>query len=140
MTQEQRDNLQKLADFIRAIPQERFDMEAFRSKHEDNFTHECNTIGCVLGYSPQVLYDDFKDVPKLFDSSIDYEGISIEKLGIDPLESEWNWMFGPDWNEVDNSPTGAADRIEWFLKHGVPENWEEQMKGKAPLCYITHQL
>lgn len=134
MTQEQRNNLKKLADFIRTVPQEKFSMFAYRGD-EDEFTHECNTIGCALGYAPQVLYDNLQDVPKYPDSRIRFEKISDEKLGIISFSYAFAWMFSLRWTGVDNTPTGAADRIEWFLNHGLPGNWHEQMMGDAPLCY-----
>lgn len=137
MTQEQRDNLQKLADFIRTVPQEKFSMYKYRDYGEQR-THECKTIGCSLGYAPQVLYDNYNDVPKYIDLIIDFDKISIDMFGIESFEREWTWMFGLKWIRVDNTPTGAADRIEWFLKHGLPENWEEQMQGDAPLCYVIN--
>jgi len=40
------------------------------------------------------------------------------------------------WKFIDNTSKGAAQRIRYFLEYGLPENWKEQMTGKAPLSYL----
>ena len=56
--------------------------------------------------------------------------------GTDYCDSaEWQWLFCAPWTKIDNTPEGAALRIEWLLKNGLPENWQEQMCGLDPLCY-----
>ncbi len=47
----------------------------------------------------------------------------------------WSWCFSPVWQRVDNTPEGAARRIEWLVEHGLPKNWDEQKYGNAPLIY-----
>jgi hypothetical protein len=46
------------------------------------------------------------------------------------------YLFGSDWVHEDNTPTGAAKRIRYFVANGLPENWKDQMSGKAPLSYL----
>ena len=54
---------------------------------------------------------------------------------IQPFSKEWDWCFSSRWADIDNTPTGAALRIEWLLNHGLPKDWRKQMVGEAPLCY-----
>lgn len=49
--------------------------------------------------------------------------------------SPWDWCFGSMWSDVDNTVHGAADRIEYMMTHGVPDNGDEQRYGEAPLSY-----
>lgn len=51
-------------------------------------------------------------------------------MGLEDMSVEWNWLFGSEWEDVDNTPKGAAKRIRIFLESGVPEaflegNWED---------------
>ena len=56
-------------------------------------------------------------------------------FGIEFGTDKWDWCFSGLWHKTDNTPEGAADRIEWVLENGLPDNWLEQMCGKDPLCY-----
>jgi hypothetical protein len=129
-----RENLQKMADHIRTIPQEVFAMNYYRSNTTiDQRDTECNSVGCVIGHSITLAPNMVVRYP---DQSIDFEEWSEEFTGIESSNNEWDWLFSSGWHGVDNSPEGAALRIEWFLKNGLPEDWNEQMQGEAPLCYI----
>jgi hypothetical protein len=126
-----RDNLQRMADFIRTIPQEAFDMGAFRKGQK--ITPECDSVGCVIGHCT-VLDPNPDEIPRWHDGGmIEYDEWSLNFTGLDV---EWDWCFNSDWTLADNSPKGAALRIEWLLNHGLPEDWREQMIGEAPPCYL----
>lgn len=49
--------------------------------------------------------------------------------------SQWDWVFGSYWVKTDNSMEGAIARARYYNEHGLPENWNEQIHGTAPLCY-----
>lgn len=132
-----RKNLQKMADYIRTIPQEKFNMRFFR-RHEE-VSHECGSVGCVLGHCTVL---DKKPLPMLAQivswnsrRLIDFVSWGESFTGISKRTGEWQWCFAGEWSEVDNTPEGAARRIEWLLEHGLPKDWDYQMCQITPLCY-----
>lgn len=127
-----RTNLKKLAKHLKKVPQHKFTMSDFRTEN-DYFQNECKTAACAAGYIPEIA-PDF--VIRFFDSKrIDFGETAVSFTGINISDRAWDWLFRGDWSESDNTPTGAALRIEWLLKNGVPDNWYSQMTGNAPLCY-----
>lgn len=125
-----KENLQKMADHIRTIPQDRFDMKRFRDV--DYAIVECKSVGCVIGHCVHLA-------PELITrgkfGSIDFSDWS--SLFTDTNLDESDWCFSSGWVNTDNTPSGAADRIEWLINNGLPENWKDQIWGDAPLCYKT---
>lgn len=128
VTEQQRKNLKQLADFLEKLPSEgKFDMGLFHSeRHEATVIHNCNTSACAVGWGPTAGIE-----PKALE---DWESYS-DRVFVDIESGDWDWLFDDRWEEVDNTPTGAAERIKYSLKHGVPENWYDQMTGEADLCY-----
>ena len=117
-----------MAAHMRTIPQEMFDIISFRKGQE--VTPECDSIGCTIGICTVL---DSKPLPMKSYGAIDFHTWSIGFTGID--DDERDWCFAPDWIDADNTPLGAALRIEWLLDHGLPEDMDSQINGKAPLCY-----
>jgi hypothetical protein len=126
-----RKNLQRMAEYIRSIPQNRFDMSVFREDDKDN-GHECQSVGCAIGHCTAL---DTRPLPKDLGNSILYNTWLHGFTGIEMYTEEYYWCFGQYWDLTDNTPEGAALRIEWMLKNGVPPNYIMQMRGKAKLCY-----
>jgi hypothetical protein len=126
-----RENLQRMADYIRTVPQSEFTMSTFRVNPND-IGHQCNTVGCVVGHctildkNPLPIYSDTGE--------INFYLWSEQFTGLEELFM-WDWCFSSRWCVVDNTTNGAALRIKWLLKNGLPENWFDQMEGEAPLCY-----
>ena len=120
-----------MADYIETIPQEKFDMERLRTG--ESLNHECNSIGCVLGHCTIL---DKNPLPMVDGIYINFDSWSFDFTGLDPSSDEWYYLFGCQWFAVDNTPTGAAKRIRHLLKNGRPEDWQEQMEGKATLSYL----
>jgi hypothetical protein len=131
-----RENLQRMADYIRTIPQEKFDMSVFRDGN-DAFSSECKTVGCAVGHC--TILDD-RPLPITLNGEINYLNWSMEFTGLDTGPGcgnpEWQWCFSPYWVITDNTPEGAARRIEWLLANGLPDNSSEQEYGEEPLCYM----
>jgi hypothetical protein len=126
-------NLKRMANYIKTIPQKSFNMKIYRNGSE-SYTVECNSIGCVIGHC--VILDKSKTIPRFTVSGdINFEDWSVRFTGLNYFSNEWDWCFNSDWSEVDNTPIGASKRIEWMLKNGVPNNWEDQLTGNAELCY-----
>jgi len=73
-----RSNLQLMADHIKTIPQEMFNMEEFR--HIDKCEEiKCNSVGCVIGHCVQ-LDPDPENIPKTMLM------ILIFMIGVDNLQ------------------------------------------------------
>jgi|APGre2960657404_1045060.scaffolds.fasta_scaffold09785_5 hypothetical protein len=123
-----RENLQRMADYIRTIPQAMFSMRSYR--FADETTKECGSIGCVIGHCTVL---DTNPLPTKPNGSINFNKWS--DCFTETNTEQWLWCFGASWCSSDNTPDGAADRIEWLLKNGLPDDWEEQLMGKFPLCY-----
>ena len=87
----------------------------------------CGSVGCVIGHMTYAGFEKFENEKWL--------KYSERIFGINSPSKEWSWCFCGYWSSTDNTPEGAAGRIEWMLEHGVPDNWIDQMHGIAPLCY-----
>lgn len=138
-------NLRKMAKFILTIPEPKFDMSRFRAKpsrkggilflDDSEFTHECETIGCVLGHCTALDTEKNLNQYKSAYCGFEYGAWSEEFTGIPVLSNDWDWCFSGVWVSVDNTREGASKRILYYLKNGLPRNWEEQMDGSTPLIY-----
>jgi len=131
-----RDNLQLMANHLKnnVIP-ENFEMDQYRA-NGDYINPVCGSVGCTVG-NCTVL--DTENVMNNFinsDGRIDFTAWSIDFTGIYGGDHEYDWCFHDQWTFIDNTPTGAALRIEWLLNNGLPENWHCQMYGKEKLCYM----
>lgn len=143
-----KENLTLLAHNLMCIPQELFDMHAFRRNMEGEATTfksptDCGTIGCALGWAPLVeglgpTTDELR-----FDDGLCWSAYARRVFGLNPWghpdgedfrPMDWSWCFA-DWADADNTPMGAAIRILWLCEFGLPEDWRGQMIGEAPLCY-----
>ena len=130
-----RENLQKLADGLRGPLVVEFDMGLFFSgdlaERDVTVVSGCGTAACALGHATYLV-----EPKALGEPFISY---SRRVFGVEHAAAEignaWDWLFSPDWDETDNTPVGAADRIEWLLRNGLPDNADEQSQGLAPLCY-----
>ena len=118
MTKHQR-NLRLLADHIDNVDQENFSMETYGIYRG----HNCETVACALGHAPYVhglgtVDDDHNN------SILNWEKYSKRVFGLDYTDEEWLWCFSCSWESYDNTPKGAAKRIRYMLKHGVPEGFD----------------
>ncbi len=119
-----RENLQRMADYIRTIPAENFDMYVYREgDHSIQYlSPECKTVGCVIGHCTIL---DVENLPRNGDGSgsILFATWSETFTGLEVCSKEWDWCFSYSWSTVDNSPEGAARRIEYLLEKGVPSGF-----------------
>jgi hypothetical protein len=129
-----RENLNKLADYLlRGELKAEFDMEYFDETRKNSQTDgqqiretsDCGSVGCAVGHGP------FAGIPK--HKSESWTGYEIRVFDTDM--DEFEWLFEKTWAAMDNTPEGAGLRIKHLLKHGLPEDWEEQMNGEKPLTY-----
>ena len=131
-----RENLQLMADHLEtSVIPENFHMGQYRGFY-DFSNPVCGSVGCTVG-TCSVL--DANNVITNFtypNGQIDFLAWSEDFTGLLGVEDEWSWCFGSTWSKTDNTPAGAALRIEWLLKYGLPENWYYQMYGVKKLCYM----
>lgn len=73
-----------------------------------------------------------------FDGTIEtLEGLTPAQVYENKKRSEvWDFLFCGRWDNVDNTPKGAAKRIHYFLTNGLPENADQQRYGQAELSYM----
>ena len=129
-------NLQLMADHLKNnVKQDNFHMGRYRG--DDDFSNPvCGSVGCTVG-TCSVL--DANNVITNFtnpDGEIEFLDWSEDFTGLLGGEEEWDWCFASDWKTTDNTPIGAALRIEWLLNHGLPENCKNQMYDDDELCYM----
>lgn len=137
-------NMKKLAAYLKRLPAnyKHFNMASYlncpnegiiweggpvRALHEINV---CGSAACALGHGPSagiapVQHDD---------TWTDYLEQHFLERGADT--SEWDWCFSDDWRHIDNTPKGAGLRIEYMLKHSVPDNLYDQINGYVELAYL----
>lgn len=126
-----------MADYIEKVPQEMFDMADFRQDGRDDINPpDCNSVGCVIGHCARL------DAARVSEEYADWQigGINFTPwsyafTGLE-WDSEWQYLFGSPWKYGDNTSTGAAKRIRYFVENGLPEDWREQMYGHSKLSYV----
>lgn len=131
-------NVRKHIEFLRANSDLGFNMGAYSpisKRKAENPKEICGTVSSSLGWAPMwsgVKGYDFHNNGGWFD----YDPYSVRVFG-HMSGDVWNWFFGVDWMHADNTIEGAWLRMEWYLAHGLPDDWWGQMMGEAPLCYQT---
>lgn len=120
-----------MADHIETIPQEMFDMYC-EFRRGNCFSNDCYSVGDIIGHCTAL---DNEPLPRLEDGNIDFFEWAERFTGIEFLSDEWLFLFSFIWSYVDNTPTGAAKRIRYFVENGLPNNWLYIMYGQDPLPY-----
>lgn len=117
-------NLLQLATFLDTVPKHKFDMWTFRTKGSSDLSlakvrddHVCGTAGCAVGYGPQAGFPILR-------TDLDWLSYSERVFGVEWEGDDWDFLFGAEWKDIDNTPTGAAKRIRFYIKNGLPESWE----------------
>lgn len=122
-------NLSILADHLNTVKQFKFHMGAFMLDDDrcevNPSRHDCGTVACAIGHGPWAGLPVEND-RSWFDYSERVFGIS---------NWAWNWCFAADWRGVDNTPAGAAKRILHLIKHGLPDDFFSQMRGRSPYIF-----
>lgn len=125
------ENLVWMVGYLETIPQSNFSLLYFRRGQD--YDLKCDSVGCAIGHC--VVLDENKNVPRNRMGNIMYAKWSEKFTGIDANSSMWDWCFSSIWVTTDNTVKGVCDRIMWLISFGLPDNWKEQMYGKAELCY-----
>lgn len=80
--------------------------------------YECGTVACAVGHGPGAGIAPMAD-------DCTWQRYAARVFGADRLMDDivHGWCFDGAWTVLDNSPTGAAQRIVYMLQHGVPEDF-----------------
>ena len=123
-----KENLLKLAKFLDGLPEdyEHFDMSKWLASDtnelcpdeiEDVDIKACGYAACAIGHAPQAL----KLTPEETWKCATWNAFIHHYFDIAWIEEQF--MFGVDWQDVDNTPKGVAKRIRYFLENGVPDSF-----------------
>ncbi len=111
-------NLRRLAAYLRGPLRARFDMGTFAAEGWDNAeAYKCGSVGCAIGHGPHA------GIPKV--RGVTWETYSVNVFGLEYVSKMWNWCFSCEWDTYDNTPDGAASRIEWLLD-GKPIDFDRK--------------
>ena len=135
------ENFLKLATKLDTVPQEEFHMEIYRGilsksgvplHRRFRSPSDCGTVGCALGHAP--LTPGLETIPLDFPihyilgepqgRQLEWDSYALRIFGISPESDAGAFIFSSGWTPVDNTPQGAAARIRYLLKHGLPEGWD----------------
>ena len=114
-------NLAKLRDKLATVDRDLFCMKYFRAKG-DQYHNEpsCGTTACALGWAPTIPGMGWEFATG--DKAAAWNNYSRSVMGIDPHGEEghniWDFLFAFEWSRYDNSPLGAAKRIQYVLNGG----------------------
>jgi hypothetical protein len=133
-------NLRALAKFLRELADPaRFDMAFFMVNHDvreyepkqaKQHQNECGTVACAVGHAPRLF--------PVIETDQTWGDYSERVFGVRVGSSTWTFMFGGAWSKVDNTPLGAAKRIEYVLRGGdIPDSHtlSEMQAGRIHICY-----
>jgi len=131
-----RDNLEKLASYLEALPVDynHFHMNVYLV--DDEFYHNhadeaplagtCGTVACAVGHGPAAGIAPLGCLEWWSDYA---------RRVFDLTHREHYWCFDGNWSQVDNTPHGAAKRIRHMLEHGAPFDLVDQLAGDAPYLF-----
>lgn len=127
-----------MADYIRTIPQELFNMEFFRKDNQKD-EPECKTIGCVAGHCTTIFPEIALNTKYEESDRIDFVKFSYDVLDIKEnykTNDLWAWIYGFKWTYHDNTPEGAARRIEYAIHNGIPDDFEMVADSEHMSYYV----
>lgn len=144
-TEPKKNNLIKLANYLMALPDdyENFEMSKFCAPsitysphHYDPQTSvkevKCGAVACAVGHAPSAGIGKYSRLN-------DWDEFSTKFL-IATGSEDWEWCFSGAWADTDNTPKGAALRINYLLEKGLPNNIYEQMNGWSDLSYKVGEV
>ena len=117
-----KENLLQAEKFVRDIPGWLFDMEVYRESESNSVN--CNTVGCALGHLT-ALFPELVEYTK--DGDIKYWEIPYSFFGMED-DKAINYCFASEWDKIDNTQTGCADRIRLVADYGeaaARELWKQ---------------
>lgn len=85
----------------------------------------CETSACALGHAPSIS-DTFSPI-----NNEDWEEYCSRIFSIRPHNTLWSWLFNADWDNFDNTPTGAALRIYYYLDFDFPDEYRNVVSSMS---------
>lgn len=135
LTRSQRKNLAKLADYLESLPEDyaHFDMSGYldgaspeaavQYARKNGGVASCGTVACALGHGPAagVLFRPGEILPPEDDAPAEPDWDTYGDRFV-PAEdcAAWSWLFSGSWSWSDGHHWGAAARIRFILKQGMP--------------------
>ena len=122
----ERANFRTLAEGLLSLPEidSRFSMGSYHETYGDPYenrvgvAHPCLTSACAIGYAPQ-----FGIPPGVADRCwVSY----CENHFCETGSPEFAWCFDGFWQDYENSPHQAAQRILTMLDKGIPDGIEQE--------------
>ena len=125
-----RENTAKLAAYLAALPEgyRDFHMETWARTNRSqgdilypkqvydralNADTQCGTVACACGHGPMAGIK-----PRPHDTGW---GTYSDQFTCGSVHA-MTFFFAGDWSAFDNTPQGAAKRMEYALQHGIPES------------------
>ena len=141
------ERLGKLANFLRKVPDENFNLKSWRSSidpyeegiddqtatDEDLLGHVCGTTGCAVGWAcalPEfnkqgLIWDDYGPLFESNDLVEEWDDATPTYIGWDAVDKffditlyQSNYLFSDIRYDDNATPTMVADRIDNFIKDG----------------------
>jgi hypothetical protein len=122
---EHRVNLEKLANYLDSLPEdyEHFDMRTFLTHQGEcdidpdvalmageDYLDNCGTVACAVGHGPAAgIPMNESEAPG------GWEMYARRVFGTPFFSGKFDYLFGPSWESIDNTPRGAAARIRLVL-------------------------
>ena len=127
-----------MVENLKTIDSRKFDMSTYNSKLAKSLSFtvesfivsnfECASAGCVIGHSvrldPELMKKVIEDVGPIRGLPRLYTEWSERFTGLQNDTDEWQWCFGGNWIEFDNTISGAISRIE-ALVDGTWKNHDD---------------
>lgn len=106
----------------------KFDIAGFFDAGRPTNGMDCHTSACAVGHFA-LMHDLKHDKEGAYTKDgefFEWRHFSEECVGIKQWGEQgtvWEFLFSGKWAFVDNTPLGAAARIDHFLEHGVPDGF-----------------
>lgn len=133
MNKEHIKNLRTLANYLKGEIKVEFDMEWFSSTG-NTYETKCGTSGCAIGHGPHAGIKK-----KKWETWLGY-GERVFGISSDFHRSLFHFLFGNYWSDFDNTPKGAAKRIDYFLEKGFPKELEKLEVDKDEFYDIGQEI
>ena len=123
----QKANLIKLRDHLLTVDSAVFGMRkycatkngiAFNISHRPADLTECGSVACAVGHGP---YAGIETIPG--ESWFEYSA----RVFVTANRRVWAFIFAAEWSWFDNTPSGAARRIDYVLEHGIDSAWPVEL-------------
>ena len=118
-------SLLQLADFLETLKPNQFSNTSYRSVRSGMFSVKVppHQKADVVGWAAHLEDESYVNSFKFEDGAINFSAYSESRFGLDVLSSDWEWCFSSKWKNVCDHPVTAANRLRFYVEHGVPKNW-----------------